>query len=336
VELYRIPEIFFSLRTVERIGILLGVFELNLNKLKDYIFSLNINEFYKSGLSIAVRCKKRNNKIKLSKKEIEAEIGKWLIFKIKEELNYTPPVNLDNPDFILRCDISERYITFWIDLTGKEAMHIRKYRVFDHPAPIKGNIAFALIKKMEIKENKIFVDPMTGGGTIPIECAMWAKNISPYHLRDDFLIFKLKPFENLKKEDFLKTGENEKKLKIFASDINLEFLKGAKENARKAGVGDYVKFINLDACNLSKAFKKIDYIALNPPYGLRLRIGEEEKGIMRKFFEEAEKVLSNKGKIGIITARMDLVRKYRRDFRIVWRRKIFHGGVRIFGFILRK
>ncbi len=336
MELCRIPEIFFSLRTAERIGILLNVFELNLNKIKDYVFSLNINEFYKKNLSIAVRCKKRNNKINLSKQEIEAEVGKWLIQKIKDEFNFTPSVNLDNPDFLLRCDVSERYITFWLDLTGREAMHIRKYRVFDHPAPIKGNIAFALIKKMQIKENKIFVDPMTGGGTIPIECAMWTKNISPYHLRDDFLIFKLKPFGDLKREDFIRTGEGMKNLKIFGSDINLEFLKGARENAKRAGVGDYVKFINLDAKNLSKAFKKIDYIAFNPPYGLRMRIGEEERGIMKKFFEEAEKVLSNKGKIGIITARMDLVRKYRRDFRITWRRKIFHGGVRIFGFVLRK
>jgi len=336
VELCRIPEVFFGLRTAERIGILLGVFELDLNKLKDYFFSLSINEFYKKDLSIAVRCKKRNNKIKLSKKEIEAEVGKWLISKIKEELNYTPSCNLEKPDFILRCDISERYITFWIDLTGKEAMHIRRYRVFNHPAPIKGNIASALIKKMKIKENKVFLDPMTGGGTIPIECAMWAKNISPCHLRDDFLIFKLKSFEDLKREDFLKTGEREKNLKIFGSDINIEFLKGARENAKKAGVLDYVKFINLDACNLSKVFKRIDYIAFNPPYGLRVRIGEEEKGVMRKFFEEAEKVLSNEGKIGIITARMDLVRKYRRDFKIKWKRKIFHGGVKIFGFILTK
>ncbi len=336
VNLKEIPHIFFKLRTTERIGILTGVFECDLNKLKNYVFSLNIKDFYKKNLSIAVRCKKRNNKIKLSKQEISAEIGKWLIRRIRDEFDFTPSVNLEEPDFILRCDISERYITFWLDLTGNSAMHIRKYRVFEHPAPIKGNIAFALIKKMGIKENKIFVDPMTGGGTIPIECAMWAKNISPYHLRNDFLIFKLKPFEDLKKEDFMKTGEREKNLKIFGSDINLEFLKGAKENAKRAGVEDYVKFINLDAKDLSKAFKKIDYIAFNPPYGLRMRIGEEEKGIMKKFFEEAEKVLSDKGKIGIITARMDLVRKHRRDFRIIWRRKIFHGGVRIFGFILRK
>ncbi len=256
--------------------------------------------------------------------------------KVKEEFNYTPYVNLSEPEFLLKCDISERYITFWIDLTGNLAMHIRKYRIFEHPAPIKGNIAFALIKKMEIKENKIFIDPMAGGGTIPIEGAMWAKNISPYSLRDDFLIFKLKPFEDLKRKDFLLIGKKDKNLKIFASDINFEFLKGARENAKRIGVSEYIKFINLDVRNLSKAFKKIDYIALNPPYGLRIKIGEEEKGIMKIFFEEAEKVLSNKGKIGIITARMDLVRKYRRDFKIIWRRKIFHGGRKIFAFILKR
>jgi putative N6-adenine-specific DNA methylase len=54
-----------------------------------------------------------------------------------------------------------------------------------------------------------------------------------------------------------------------ASDINGSVLRTAKQNAEKAGVGEYIAFQKLPAVEF-KSKKKYGMIICNPPYGERI------------------------------------------------------------------
>jgi len=340
IDINNIPEKLFYLRTIEKAGIFLGKerFYGEIDKIKDFYFSLGIENFFEKDTSFAIRCKKRAIHY-IEKKVIEEKIGSFTIEWIKYKKNFAPQVDLENPDLIIRVEVNPRWIVFWVDIIGKEALHIRRYRVFHHPAPVKGNIVSALILKMNPKKkNKIFIDPMAGGGTIPIETAFFLYDISPYILRfEDFVLWKLPFFRDFNKKEIkekILRIPDFRENRIICSDINIEYVKGSKINAKKVGVEKLIDFVSFDVKNIDRVMKKVDYVITNPPYGLRMRSKEEERGVYREFFKGVERIIGDKGKIGIISSRMDLIRKYRGDFKIKFLRKVFHGNVRIFLFIL--
>ena len=65
-----------------------------------------------------------------------------------------------------------------LDITG-EPLHKRGYREEAGDAPIKENLAAALIAFSNWRYKTPLLDPFCGSGTIAIEAAMMARNIAP-------------------------------------------------------------------------------------------------------------------------------------------------------------
>jgi putative N6-adenine-specific DNA methylase len=63
--------------------------------------------------------------------------------------------------------------------TSGAGLHKRGYREMTGEAPIKENIAAALVILSQWKFREPFYDVFCGSGTIPIEAAMIAKNKAP-------------------------------------------------------------------------------------------------------------------------------------------------------------
>ncbi len=86
-------------------------------------------------------------------------------------------------------------------------------------------------------------DPFCGSGTIPIEAAMIKRNIAPGINRE----FTAQNFAWIDDELWDKSVEEAKSLErnvpleIYAYDIENEYVELTNENARIAGVGDFVK-----------------------------------------------------------------------------------------------
>ncbi|MBQ8425382.1 MAG: class I SAM-dependent RNA methyltransferase [Clostridia bacterium] len=170
-----------------------------------------------------------------------------------------------------------------IDACGS-GLHKRGYRELTYTAPLKETLACSLIDLSVYSAKKTLVDPFCGSGTIPIEAAMIARNIAP-GLNRHFDFEKLKYFpkyilENVKKD--AKLQENDNIVNIYASDINPEAIEMAKENARKAGVEQYIHFQVLDMKNF-KSDEEYGIIISNPPYGDRLSTKDEVKKIYKNF-----------------------------------------------------
>ena len=217
--------------------------------------------------------------------------------------NFHIPVNLENPDKELFVKIvgSTAYLMLKLN---KISLEKRSYRVFLHPTAADPILAYGMFRVAKVKEKEIVVDPMCGSGTILIESAL----------------------------EFPKA-------KYFGIDISEKFLKGAKQNAKAAGVDHLIKFIHGDCRNLENYFEKIDKIITNPPYGVKMGNERSVKGLYYKFLESAGKVMKENGRIVLTVLRGNMFRMaiFRtKFFKIVEERIVKYGGLFTHLFVLEK
>jgi 23S rRNA (guanine2445-N2)-methyltransferase / 23S rRNA (guanine2069-N7)-methyltransferase len=99
-----------------------------------------------------------------------------------------PSIDREIPDvaFLARIDrgVEKPYqVTLMYDLVG-DPMNQRGYRVSDTPAPVKENLAAAILKTVKWDPTQEgLIDAMCGSGTFAIEAALMAANIPPSFLR---------------------------------------------------------------------------------------------------------------------------------------------------------
>jgi putative N6-adenine-specific DNA methylase len=123
-----------------------------------------------------------------------------------------------------------------LDVTG-DPLHKRGYRREAGEAPLKENLAAALLAFSGWKYKQPLMDPFCGSGTIAIEAAMMARGIAPGLFRG-FRIEELPCFSESLLENV--RAEAEKKIypsgsyTIIASDIEPEMIRISEENARRA------------------------------------------------------------------------------------------------------
>jgi 23S rRNA G2445 N2-methylase RlmL len=118
-----------------------------------------------------------------------------------------------------------------------------------------------------------FVDPLCGSGTIAIEAALWARSIAPGLARDRFGFERWACHDEAAARRVAELRE-QVRAKIVAggppirgSDVDLDALTTARENARAAGVS--VEWRRASVRDLAPVGSP-GVIVTNPPYGERL------------------------------------------------------------------
>lgn len=165
-----------------------------------------------------------------------------------------------------------------IDTTG-ESLHKRGYRLMAGTAPLSETLAAALIKLTPWHEGRIFVDPMCGSGTFPIEAAMMAAGIAP-GMKRTFIsqewqnLIPHKLWENAY-EEAKDLADQTIKTDIQGYDVDGNVIQIARENAKRAGVEHMIHFQQRDIEQLRHP-KKYGFIVTNPPYGERMDNNKEE------------------------------------------------------------
>lgn len=183
----------------------------------------------------------------------------------------------------------ENRATLYLDTTG-EPLPKRGYRKRPHTAPMQETLAAACILAGDwprlAAEGGHCIVPMCGSGTLAIEAALMALKGAPGLLRDNFSFMQLPGFDPEAWDDMLgeaEDGENtEIKGRIIATDHDPAAIEAAKDNARLAGVGDFVEF---GVCDYSETEipEGPGIVIFNPEYGERLgeikELEEVYKGI---------------------------------------------------------
>ena len=220
-----------------------------------------------------------------------------------------PDVEFDHPDVSVQCRIRQNQVILSIDLAGI-GMHHRGYRLKGGAAPIKENLASALLMRAgwlnSCKDPDIDVlslyDPMCGSGTFLIEAAMMALDIAPGTYRDYLGIFGWSQFKPDLWEKTVAAAQskrerssNRNKLHIIGSDINPKAVKSAQSNLALAKLEDVVKIhiagidqVEQIQVNQIKNTAK-GLVIVNPPYSERL--GEFEQ--VKQLYFELGRLLKN-------------------------------------------
>lgn len=193
-------------------------------------------------------------------------------------------------EYTVKLTLLKDRATITVDTSGT-GLHKRGYRVKDVPAPIKETLAAAMIQLSFWNPDRILVDPCCGSGTIPIEAAMIGRNIAPGLGRrfasDEWEFIGRDIWKEERKAAF-ESIDNERELRIYASDISMRAVRAAEENAAEAGVDDCIEIKKADIKEMDPQGPN-GIIVMNPPYGER--IGDEKaiEGIysaLRRFTSE--------------------------------------------------
>jgi putative N6-adenine-specific DNA methylase len=186
------------------------------------------------------------------------------------------------PLYRIEISLLKDTATLTLDTTG-QGLHKRGYREGAGEAPLRENLAAALVLLSRWSPDRVLADPLCGSGTIPIEAAMIGRNIAPGLKRsfasEQWPQIPRHIWDTARKEADRQV--NNLPFRILASDNDAKVLKKARENAENAGVGDCVVFQKLSFEEF-RSRKKYGFIICNPPYGERMGGSEEIERIYKK------------------------------------------------------
>jgi 23S rRNA (guanine2445-N2)-methyltransferase / 23S rRNA (guanine2069-N7)-methyltransferase len=190
-----------------------------------------------------------------------------------------PNVDVDRPNIRINCYLHRDQAALYLDLSGT-SLHQRNYRLEAGQAPLKENLAAALLLRArwpEIAADKgAFVDPMCGSGTLVIEAAMLAADIAPGLGRDYFGFLGWRQHDAALWDSLVKEASQRREIgllrlpPLFGFDIDRRVLEQARDNAKRAGLEGKLAFAYQDIEHFRHSFPAHGLAVTNPPYGRRL------------------------------------------------------------------
>ena len=190
-------------------------------------------------------------------------------------------VDTQRPDVELSLQLIQKKARVFIELQG-DPLNMRGYRRRQNLAPIRETLAASMIALSGWSHEMPFADPMCGSGTFAIEAALCATNTAP-GIQRHFAFEKLPFFQaDLKNEwtrmrdearECSKAGRKSFKGSIHASDIDKDALDIALNNAKTAGVDQFIHFECADVLKLQPCE---GHLMMNPPYGERIYVSGYE------------------------------------------------------------
>lgn len=203
-----------------------------------------------------------------------------VVDRLRERFGRRPDVERDRPDVMIDCHLHRGLATVSIDLSG-ESLHLRGYRTRAGTAPLKENLAAALLLKCAWPDiaarGGSFVDPMCGSGTLVMEAALIAGDIAPGLGRDywgfaRWLKHDTKTWETILQDARYRRSAGLKNLPVLMGfDQDRAAIEIAKRNARALGFTTELQFKPIAlADNRLPPRLRPGLTLTNPPYGERL------------------------------------------------------------------
>ncbi|WP_438831941.1 THUMP domain-containing class I SAM-dependent RNA methyltransferase [Streptococcus pluranimalium] len=262
------------LRAADRIKIVVGKFPAKtFEELFQGVFSLDWDNYLPLGSTFPIS-KAKCVKSKLHNEPSVQAITKKAVVKKLQKIYHRPegvPLMENGPEYKIEVSILKDVATIMIDTTGS-SLFKRGYRVEKGGAPIKENMAAAILMLSNWYPDKPLIDPTCGSGTFCIEAAMIGMNIAPGFNRAF-------AFENWSwvSKDLVQEVRDEAEseanydieLDISGFDIDGRMVEIAKKNAEEVGLADVIKLKQMRLQDL-KTDKINGVIISNPPYGERL------------------------------------------------------------------
>lgn len=270
-----IPRLNIWLRCADRVLIKLSEFHADdFDKLFDSTKEIPWDKWIEKDSIITVVGKSVRSKLQ-SVRSNQSIVKKAIVESLKQKYK-TDWLNETGIEFTISVSILNDIVQITLDTSGS-GLHKRGYRLSKGEAPIRENLAAALVLLSEWNKEEMLVDAFCGSGTILIEAALIARNIAPglnrHFISEDWKIIDKKSW------DYCRTNAKElidknTPLKIYGYDIDINRINDAKSNAKKAGVLDDIIFEEKDIRDLWIDSEHGTLIS-NPPYGVKLSSARE-------------------------------------------------------------
>ena len=314
------------LRTADRIKIIVGEFPARtFDELFENTTALPWEEFLPVDAEFPVEGRSHHSQLH-NVPSVQAIVKKAIVQRLSRVYHRRTRLPETGNLYPLEVAINKDQVMLTLDTTG-ESLFKRGYRKNKGGAPLKENMAAALVMLAHWFPDNPFVDPVCGSGTIPIEAALLGHNIAPGISR----AFACEQWVNLTPaglSDDVRDEADDKadydvKLDIHGYDIDQNMVEIAKENCRAAGLTHDITFKQLalkdwrtDKCN--------GVIVANPPYGERLSDHAAVHELYRQM-GELYRPLTTWSKY-ILTADLEFEKYY--GAKATKRRKLYNGALR--------
>ncbi|HFF7465785.1 TPA: class I SAM-dependent RNA methyltransferase [Streptococcus pyogenes] len=262
------------LRAADRIKIIVGQFPARtFEELFQGVFALDWENYLPLGAKFPIS-KAKCVKSKLhNEPSVQAITKKAVVKKLQKHFHRPEGVPLQEvgSTFNIEVSILKDQATIMIDTTGS-SLFKRGYRVQKGGAPIKENMAAAILALSNWFPDKPLVDPTCGSGTFCIEAAMIGMNIAPGFNRSfafEEWSWVDKDMVQQVRDDAEQEANYEIELDISGFDIDGRMIEIAKSNAEEAGLSDVITFKQMRLQDF-RTDKVNGVMISNPPYGERL------------------------------------------------------------------
>jgi 23S rRNA G2445 N2-methylase RlmL len=250
--------------------------------------AIDWSEWMTPRTSLAVRATCRSGRLTHSQ-FIAQKTKDAIVDRLRDVAGARPSVDRDDPDVGVAVHIVRDGATVYLDVGGS-SLHERGWRARGGAAPLRENLAAAVVRLSGWDRRSPLLDPMCGSGTIAIEAAAWALRIAPGLSRARFGFERWADHDDAAKTAMreLRQGARDARLPdprdaptIYASDIDEQALVRTRENARDAGVD--VRVDRRDARSIGPLVPA-GTVVTNPPYGERLEADRDLfDGLARSF-----------------------------------------------------
>ncbi len=271
------------LRSATRVG--LPVLNFKVRSPEDLyagIRKFDFTQFVTNQQTIMVDALVKNSEVFRDQRFAALKIKDAIVDQFRDKFGDRPNVEKENPDLRVLARIIDGDVQVSIDTSG-DPLFMRGYRREMTEAPLKENLAAGLVLLTKWDRKTNIIDPMCGSGTFLIEAALMAAQIAPGLLRKGFAFQKYLNFSDRDWNELVNEAteaERETTVKFFGFDRDSKAIKISQDNAKRAGVSDFIHFERKDARDFEPPTEK-GVIMVNPPYGERMGNFEQLKDVYR-------------------------------------------------------
>jgi 23S rRNA (guanine2445-N2)-methyltransferase / 23S rRNA (guanine2069-N7)-methyltransferase len=265
-------------RTATRVLLSLGSVDATSSKnLFDAVKRMDWSEHLAPGATLACDCSGGNESIR------HTIYGSQLLKdavcdSLRDATGERPNIRPERPDVLLHLHVEGPAAMVSVDFSG-ESLHRRGYRIDGGRAPLKENVAAAVLLRAGWPAvnaaGGLLVDPLCGSGTFLTEAAMIAADAAPARGREYFGFSGWRGhdaalWDRLREEARERRAARTPRRCILGSDVDPDAVRMSIENAAHAGVADWIHVEKRALGEVARPNSDLGLVVTNPPYGERI------------------------------------------------------------------
>ena len=203
-----------------------------------------------------------------------------IVDQFRDATGERPSVARECPDVRINLYLLRDVATISIDLAG-ESLHRRGYRALGVEAPLKENLAAAILLRAGwpdiARAGGALLDPMCGSGTLPIEAALIAADIAPGLLRSHYGFLHWRQHDAAAWVTLMAEAVQRKEVgmahlpPVVGYDADPSAVRLALANVEAAGLHGHIHIERRELAHVESLRSAVPgLVAVNPPYGERL------------------------------------------------------------------